>query len=109
MVSIRNQLTKECIRKHYKDNFEMADYAIRLARYAIHSGAELNLDRFLDEVIRNPHQFSREEIEDLEKHRLAEEEETSREREHGRDREHGRERENHREKEHYKEKELVKE
>lgn len=99
MVSIRNQLTKECIRKHYKDNFEMADYAIRLARYAIHSGSEISLDRFLDEVIRNPHQFTREEIEELEKHKLAEEEESSREREQGRDREHGRDRDQNRERE----------
>lgn len=78
MTSIRNQLTKECIRKHYNDNFEMTDYAIRLARYAIHSGAEIVLDRFLDEVKRNPHQFTREEIEELESQKEEEDEQDQR-------------------------------
>lgn len=51
------QLTKEKFRGLFKNNFDLANYAIRLARYNIKSGHEVNVDELLDEIRRNPNRL----------------------------------------------------
>jgi hypothetical protein len=51
---IRDQLTHEKLRGIFKNNFELANYAIRLGTYLIHSGHEVTLDGLLEEIRKNP-------------------------------------------------------
>ncbi len=50
----REQLTNELLRKVFKNNFQLANQAIQLCRYYIRSGHEIDMDKILDEVRRNP-------------------------------------------------------
>ncbi len=50
----RDRLTQEVLRGLFKNNFELANYAIRLGRYYIKSGHEVNVDSLLDQVRKNP-------------------------------------------------------
>ena len=51
---IRDQLTHEKLRGIFKNNFELATYAIRLGTYLIRSGHEVTLDGLLEEIRKNP-------------------------------------------------------
>lgn len=62
---LREQLTNEIIKKNFASDFELANYAIKLAKYSILEGAEFNLGQFLDEIRKNPHKYSNEEIQAL--------------------------------------------
>ena len=53
---IRDNLTHEKLRGIFKNNFELANYAIRLGTYLIRSGHEITLDGLLEEVRKNPTQ-----------------------------------------------------
>ncbi len=48
------QLTNEQLRLLFGNNFKLANLAMALGRYYIRSGHELNIERLLDEVRRNP-------------------------------------------------------
>lgn len=50
----RELLTTESIRGFFRNNFELAQYGIRLGRYLIKSGHEVELDWLLDEIRRHP-------------------------------------------------------
>jgi hypothetical protein len=50
----RHQLTNEQLRLLFKNNFKLANQAIELGRYYIHSGHEVSIDKLLEEVRRNP-------------------------------------------------------
>ena len=50
----REQLTNELLRKVFKNNFQLTNQAILLCRYYIRSGHEIDMDKILDEVRRNP-------------------------------------------------------
>lgn len=50
----RVQLTNEQLRLLFGNNFKLANQAMELGRYYIRSGHELNMDKLLDEVRRNP-------------------------------------------------------
>lgn len=60
-------LTNEALKKMYKNNFELALYAIGVARYFIKSGHEINIDTLLKDIGRNPNQYRIEELEAMEK------------------------------------------
>lgn len=61
-MSLKESLTNEQLRKNL-NNFELAHYAIRLARYYVHSGHEISLGQLFDQIRKHPSpQF----IEDLE-------------------------------------------
>jgi hypothetical protein len=62
----KDQLTTQGLRALFKSNFDLAAYAIRLARSYIRSGHEISLEKVLEEVRRNPHQNGEEELEDEE-------------------------------------------
>lgn len=51
---IRDRLTQESLRGIFKNNFELANYTIRLGTYLMRSGHEVTLDGLLDEVRKNP-------------------------------------------------------
>jgi hypothetical protein len=69
---VREQLTNEKLKCLFKNNFDLANYAIRLARYSIKSGHEVSIDDLLDEVRRHPNpQY----LKDLEMSDMADQEE----------------------------------
>ncbi len=51
---MKDQLTNEKLKGLFKSNFELAKYAIRLGRYYIKSGRELNVDELLEEIRKHP-------------------------------------------------------
>lgn len=61
----RDFLTSERLKALFKSNFELANYAMRLARYKILAGHEVYVDDLLEEVLARPHQYSRDELERL--------------------------------------------
>ncbi len=63
----QDQLTNEALKKHFKDNFALAHFAIDAARYLIRAGHEVNIPTLLRDIQRNPSLFSIEELSMLEK------------------------------------------
>ena len=63
----KEQLTNEALKKQFKNNFELANYAIGVARYFIKSGHEVDIDALLRDIARNPSQYRVEELEAMEK------------------------------------------
>lgn len=63
-MQIREQLTNQALRGLFKNNFELANQAIRLARFYIKSGHEVEMGKLLSEIKRNP---SEEYLRDLQK------------------------------------------
>lgn len=63
---MKEQLTTQAIRSLFKSNFDLAAYAIGLARYYIKSGREITIDQLLEEIRKNPHQFDEKKIAELE-------------------------------------------
>jgi hypothetical protein len=61
----RDQLTNEILKKNFASDFELANYAIKVAKFTVLSGQEFNLSDFLDEVRKYPHKYSDEEIDML--------------------------------------------
>jgi hypothetical protein len=51
---MKDQLTNEKLKGLFKSNFELAKYAIRLGKYYIKSGRELNVDELLEEIRKHP-------------------------------------------------------
>ena len=49
-----DQLTNAHLRGLFKNNFELAKYAIRLGKYYVKSGREVTLDGILEEVLEHP-------------------------------------------------------
>jgi hypothetical protein len=54
MRSKERRLTNEALRGLFKNNFELANYAIALGRYYIKSGHETHIDALLEQVRKNP-------------------------------------------------------
>lgn len=76
MIQLRDRLTNEKIKVLFKNNFELANYAIKLARYSIHSGHEVTVDDLLEEIRLHPNPSY---LEDLKKSDLADKEEEEQE------------------------------
>lgn len=53
-LTSRDQLTNQSLRGLFKNNFELANQAIRLARFYIKSGHEVTMGKLLSEIKRNP-------------------------------------------------------
>ena len=66
MNGVKQTLTTEGIRSLFKNNFDLANYAIRLARFYIKSGHEIHLGKLLTEVKRNPNEQYLEDLKELE-------------------------------------------
>ena len=50
----KDQLTKETLRGLFKNNFDLANCCIQLAEYYVKSGHEVNVEKLLGEIKRNP-------------------------------------------------------
>ena len=59
---MKEYLTNEKLKKLFKNNFDLASYAIRLAEYYIRSGHEVHVDDLLEEIRRNPHEYTDEQL-----------------------------------------------
>ena len=62
--NLRDQLTNQGLRGLFKSNFDLANQAIRLARFYIKSGHEVTMTKLLGEIKRNP---SEQYLKDLQK------------------------------------------
>jgi hypothetical protein len=71
-MSMRDQLTNQSLKGLFKNNFDLANYAIKLARYLIKSGEDISVDDLLDKVRKNPHEYDLNRLEELEKADKAE-------------------------------------
>lgn len=63
----KDQLTNEALKKHFHDNFELAQFVINVARHLIKSGHEVDVPYLLKEIQRNPSLYTPESLELLEK------------------------------------------
>lgn len=70
----KEQLTNEGLKKHFKDNFELALFTINVARYLIKSGHEVDIPELLKEIQKNPTLYTPEQLEALDKAEAAHEE-----------------------------------
>lgn len=61
----RDFLTSEKLKALFKSNFDLANYAIRLARYKVLAGHDINVDDVLREVLEQPYRYSQKELDDL--------------------------------------------
>ncbi len=50
----RETLTNESLKGLFRSNFDLANQAIRLAKFYIRSGHEVSLTKLLNEIKRNP-------------------------------------------------------
>lgn len=60
-------LTNEALKKHFKDNFELALFTINVARYLIKSGHEVDIPELLKDIQKNPTLYTPEQLEALDK------------------------------------------
>lgn len=63
----KDQLTSESLKKHFHDNFELAQFVINVARYLIKSGHEVDVPYLLKEIQRNPTLYTPENLALLDK------------------------------------------
>ncbi len=66
-ILTKELLTNENLRSAFKNNFELAHFAIRLARYYVHAGHEISLADLFDQIRKNPSSKFLEDLESLEK------------------------------------------
>jgi hypothetical protein len=67
-LATKELLTNESMRGVFKNNFELAHFAIRLARYYVHAGHEISLADLFDQVRKNPTLKYLEDLEALANH-----------------------------------------
>ena len=70
----RETLTNESLRGLFRNNFDLTNQAIRLAKFYIKSGHEVTMGKILNEIKRNP---SEQYLKDLQKMEDEDEEEES--------------------------------
>jgi hypothetical protein len=63
----KEQLTNEALKKHFKDNFELALFTINVARYLIKAGHEVDIPQLLKEIQKNPTLYTPEQLEVLDR------------------------------------------
>ncbi len=61
-MSLKNRLTNESLKKHFNSNFELANYAIKIAKNLVKNGGDFQLMSFLDEIRRDPNKYTIEEL-----------------------------------------------
>lgn len=72
MMYQKEQLTNEALKKHFHDNFELAQFAINVARYLIKAGHEVDVPELLKDIQKNPSLYTPEQLEAIEKAEAAE-------------------------------------
>jgi hypothetical protein len=66
-MNAKEQLTNEALKKHFHDNFELAQFAINVARYLIKAGHEVDVPQLLKDIQKNPSLYTPEQLAALEK------------------------------------------
>jgi hypothetical protein len=61
----QSTLTNEVLKGLFKNNFDLANHAIRLARHYVKSGHEISIDSILQEIRRNPHESYIDDLQNL--------------------------------------------
>lgn len=56
----KTRLTGESISRLFKSNFDLASYAIALAKLRVQKEEALSVDALLEEIRKNPHPYSNE-------------------------------------------------
>ena len=64
---MKDALTNESLRGIFKNNFELAHFAIQLGRHYIQAGHEISLTGILSEVKKHPTEQHLKDLEELEK------------------------------------------
>lgn len=54
MMKIKETLTNEKLKGLFNSNFDLANYAINMAKHDISAGKEVSADLLLEEILRNP-------------------------------------------------------
>ena len=67
-ATARTQLTNEQLRSLFKNNFKLANQVMELGRYYIRSGHEINMEKLLEEVRRNPQEDYLKDLQALDRH-----------------------------------------
>ena len=67
MLNSKEQLTNEALKKHFHDNFALAEFAISVARYLIKAGHEVDVPQLLKEIQKNPTLYTPEQLAAIEK------------------------------------------
>jgi dienelactone hydrolase len=67
MFNSKEQLTNEALKKHFHDNFALAEFAINVARYLIKAGHEVDVPQLLKDIQKNPSLYTPEQLAALEK------------------------------------------
>lgn len=63
----KETLTNEALKKHFKDNFELALFTINVSRYLIKAGHEVDIPQLLKDIQKNPTLYTPEQLEALDK------------------------------------------
>lgn len=58
----RDLLTNEQLKNLFKSNFELANYAMQMARYQVAAGVETSVESILLEILKNPRHYSLHEL-----------------------------------------------
>jgi hypothetical protein len=66
-MNSKDQLTNEALKKHFHDNFALAQFAINVARYLIKAGHEVDVPQLLKDIQKNPSLYTPEQLEAIEK------------------------------------------
>lgn len=64
---VKPKLTTEYLRSLFKNNFDLTNYAIRLSRFYVHAGREVDLSMLLQEVYKHPNETYLDVLEEMEK------------------------------------------
>ena len=67
MLNSKEQLTNEALKKHFKDNFALAEFAISVARYLIKAGHEVDVPQLLKDIQKNPTMYAPDQLAAMEK------------------------------------------
>ncbi len=70
---MKEQLTNEALKKHFHDNFALAQFAINVARYLIKAGHEVDVPELLKDIQKNPSLYTPEQLAAIEKAEAQEE------------------------------------
>ena len=65
-MPLGEDLTTEKIKSHFKNNFELTNYAIAVVRHMVRAGREMELDEILEDIAENPEKYNLEEMAKLE-------------------------------------------
>ncbi len=61
----RDQLTNEQLKSLFKSNFDLASYAMQMARYQIAAGQATTVEGILNDILQNPNHYTLHQLADM--------------------------------------------